>query len=297
MARFHSHSQRGLRMFPITVGLLLVFAILPAKWLGWVHPLSQLVVVPTAPVADLASHVVRVFLPAAPKTTDEQATLMQEEIEGYKSLFLRERSENDHLRELIQQLQSGLALSPKLPVRLVAAPVIGTSSDLSSGVLRVRLLQGVRADTSTVATTTGLQLVGRVSASVGPVCLVQPITSKSAGKLRVTIDAGKGQLLPLAANLQPMGDGRLKGDVFVLAESNAAGDPIPEPLPGQLVRLDDTDWPSTSQMLIVGVIESVDAAPDQILRSVITVRPTVDVTRVAEVVLRLNDDSAGSPLR
>ena len=54
MARFHSHSQRGLRMFPITIGMLFGFAILPAKWLGWVHPLSQIVVVPTAPVADLA---------------------------------------------------------------------------------------------------------------------------------------------------------------------------------------------------------------------------------------------------
>ncbi|MEK6701491.1 MAG: hypothetical protein AABZ53_04450 [Planctomycetota bacterium] len=281
-------------MFPITIGMLLLFAVLPARWLAWVHPLSQLIVIPTAPVADLAAHVVHVFLPAAPKTTDEQASLMQEEIEGYKSLFLRERSENDRLRSLIQQLQSGLALNPNLPVRLIAAPVIGTSSDLSSGVLRVRLLQGGRADNNTVATTTGLQLVGRVVSSTGPVCLLQPITSKSAGKLRVTIDAGKGQLLPLAANLQPTGDGRLKGDVFVLAERTATGDPIPEPLPGQLVRLDDSDWPGTAQMLIVGVIESVDAAPDQLLRSVITVRPTVDVTRVAEVVLRLNDDAAPS---
>ncbi len=278
-------------MFPITVGLLLVFAVLPARWLGWVHPLSQLVVIPTAPVADLSSHVVHVFFPASPKTTDEQVKLMQEEIEGYKSLFLRERTENERLRDLIQQLQGGLSLNPNLPVRLIAAPVIGMSSDLSSGVLRVRLIQGGHADTNTVATTTGLQLVGRVVSSAGPVCLVQPITRKSAGKLRVAIEGKAGQLLPLAANLQPLGDGRLRGDVFVLADRSAEGDPIPEPLPGQIVRLFDSDWPGTSQMLIVGVIESVDAAPDQILRNVITVRPTVDVTRVAEVVLRLNDDA------
>jgi hypothetical protein len=42
-------------------------------------------------------------------------------------------------------------------------------------------------------------------------------------------------------------------------------------------------------MLLVGIIESVDPAPDQPLRKVVTVRPTIeDLGRVTEVMLLLS---------
>jgi hypothetical protein len=120
----------------------------------------------------------------------------------------------------------------------------------------------------------------------GGTCSLQPITRKAAGKIQVRIIAGD-EALALAANLAPQGDGTLKGDVFVLEGLSTPGTPAPTPAPGQLVRLDDSRWPDSARMLIVGEIESVSPSPEQLLRQVIVVRPLADVTRVSEVLLRI----------
>jgi len=55
---------------------------------------------------------------------------------------------------------------------------------------------------------------------------------------------------------------------------------------GQTVRLDDPTWPKAARMLVLGRVERVEPSPDQPLRRVITIRPTVaGLDRLSEVVI------------
>jgi hypothetical protein len=96
----------------------------------------------------------------------------------------------------------------------------------------------------------------------------------------------------LGSVLEPVGDGTLKGDVLRIGPgSPEATGALPIPVVGQVVRLDDTGWPDSSRMLIVGRVESVSTSPEDPLRPVIVVRPTINVERLAEVLLRIQDSS------
>jgi hypothetical protein len=94
-------------------------------------------------------------------------------------------------------------------------------------------------------------------------------------------DAGSG----LECLLSPSADNTLRGPV-----EDARGI---EPSPGQIVRLADSDrWPASAQMLLVGRVESVEPDPNQPLRKVVIVRPSLKLDRVSEVVLRISADAA-----
>lgn len=282
--RFH-HDRPG-PAFPLAVGLLVVASLLPSGWLSWLQSLSALVIVPTGPISAVAYRLTRSAIPAEAVENVERVRILEEERQGFETLYLKERAENQRLRDLIRELQGGLALNPQLAVRQMPASVIGASSDLSSGILKVRVGSSGLVDANTVATTTGLQLVGRVVSTAGPICNVQPFTRKAAGKIQVRIVTG-GPDLPLMANLTPTGDGTLRGEVGVIRPLLGADAPTPEVAQGMIVRLDDPQWPDNARMLVVGRVESVEASEDQPLRKVIVVRPTVDVARVTEVLLRL----------
>lgn len=92
--------------------------------------------------------------------------------------------------------------------------------------------------------------------------------------------------------LFPNRSGRLAGDAEVL--NPTAGRPSPpKPEPGMVVRLLDASegaWPRSARMLVVGVVEMVEPNPDQPLRPLVTVRPTVQLRRLSEVVLRIPVD-------
>lgn len=99
----------------------------------------------------------------------------------------------------------------------------------------------------------------------------------------------------LLCQLEPIGNGTLRGPVF--RPEAPAGSPeasAPEPAVGQTVRLDDDAdrWPRHAQMLIIGRVERVDPNPDMPLRKIITVRPTLALDRVSEVVLRISEEPA-----
>lgn len=282
----HSDSNKGKLLLPLTIALLAVLAVLPARFSGWVGQLSRLVVIPTGPLSGYVVSVTRSVLspPEAPKA--EELRLLEEQKQAFETLYMREREETQRLREYIRELQQGLALNPDAKVQQTIVPVIGTSADLASGMLSLRTGTNLTVDRTTVATTTGLQLVGRVTSASGPACWVLPITRKGAGKIQVAIMTGEGAPV-IGSNLTPMGDGRLKGDVMRLGAPLGAEGALPAPEVNQLVRLDDPEWPGSSRMLIVGRIESVAPSPEDPLRPVIIVRPTLNIERVSEVVLRL----------
>ena len=86
--------------------------------------------------------------------------------------------------------------------------------------------------------------------------------------------------------MQPVGDGTLRGDAAYDPQDPDAATRIAV---GQVVRLDDGEWPASAQMLVLGTVEAVEPAPDSPLRPVVIVRPTVALDRVTEVIVRVSE--------
>ncbi|GIK18530.1 MAG: hypothetical protein DYG93_13595 [Leptolyngbya sp. PLA2] len=284
MGRRPGQTAASRRLLPITIAALVVLALVPVRFMafaGWFADLTAVVAAPVSqPLRALAAWVAPARTGGSP--TEEIAELEQQR-DHYATLYHRVRDENARLRELVRQLQGGIALNPELPLRLYTASVVGASSDLSSPLLTVRAGRRHGVERNTVATVAGVQLLGRVDRAAERLCYVRPITAPEAGSIIGTVMVSdEGGLL---CRLAPVGDGTLRGDVEYPASPE--GRPTPEVAPGQLVRLSDPVWPPSAQMLIIGQVERVEPAPDAPLRRVITVRPTVRLERVSEVVLRI----------
>lgn len=290
MSRLPQQTGPGRLLFPGVVFFLIVMSLSPLKWVRWVEPFGNITTAVLTPGSAVVSIGSRWLLPKRKQEgqTDLEKTLL-EEVEHYKTLYLRGKQQTEKLQRQIEELQRGQAIYTELPVRQMLVPVVGTSSDLSSGLLRIRGGEslGITPE-NTVAVAGGLQIVGRLSDVTGATSLVQPITSKGAGKIagKLMVDEPNG--VGLMCLLEPLGDGRLRGQV----ESPASGAQAPAPEAGQTVRLSDDRWPASSQMFILGKVESVEQDPASPLRTVITVVPTVNIERLSEVTLRITDLSA-----
>lgn len=291
----------GRLLLPACVVVLGVLSLIPARFLGWVGWFTPLIHTALAPISHPLRSWSSALSPAQRGHDNAQLKRMREEAEGWQTLYLREHEENRRLQQQLSDLAQGMALNPELPVSQIVAPVIGTASDLSSGLLSVRTGRRANVDRNTVATTSGLQLVGKVTRTAGPVCMVQPITRKAAGPLGGKVMVGPQE--GVACVLAPAGDGTLRGHTAETIRSvipGAAPSAAPELAVGQTVRLDDPNWPRSARMLVIGTIEAIEPSPTQPLRRMIVVRPTVELERVSEVYLRLvghddHDDGAESP--
>lgn len=285
------HARQGLNL---AAALLLVLSFVPTRWSGWMTSVGRLTQFFAAPISQPFAAVSRWAAPATRQHDDDLVTMLRGELEAARSMMLRHESENQRLRSQIRELQHGIELNPGLPVRQVMAPVYGTSSDLSSGMLRVRAGTAQEVDENAVATTSGLQLVGRIVSAGARTSTVLPITSPKAGPVRamVMIDATANGLV---CTLTPVGDGTLRGPVEDRRDPTTAL--AVQPQVGQQVRLSDPDrWPAHSQMLLVGEVVKVEPAPDQPLRAIVVVAPMIErLDRISEVVLRISPSPDAEP--
>ncbi|MBL8963844.1 MAG: hypothetical protein KF787_02610 [Phycisphaeraceae bacterium] len=294
MARLSHPSPLAKRLLPIAIAAMAVTAFLPpaaGEWPRWFGGVIQFFVAPISqPVRGLSGWLAP---PEDEQVGGEGVRALQQQAEGYRQQLLRAQLDIDHLRGQIAELQRGRQLNPELPVRQMHAAVIGTASDLSSGLLWIKAGRSDGVEPNSVAAVRGQQLLGRVVRSDERTCHVQPITTRSAGQIRGVVmlsDLVRGP----ECLLEPRGNGTLVGPVedmrewppgAVKPDDAVAGEPV-RPIVGQTVRLMDPSWPRSSQMLLIGVVERVEPAGNQPLRQVITVRPTVRLERVSEVLLR-----------
>ncbi|MBL8762385.1 MAG: hypothetical protein JNL50_13900 [Phycisphaerae bacterium] len=291
MSRTQSHESGAGRTLALVVCVLVVLALAPARYSGWVRWIGGLFETVLTPITHPLSGVSRWLSGAGgPGVTPEVQRQLTEERDRFQTLFLQQRDENTRLRDLIAELQRGMKLNPDLPVTQLAAPVVGVSSDLASAVMRVRAGASEGVDTNAVVAAAGLQLLGKVIEVSNRQCLVQPITSKASGGLIGVVmfdDERPGAL----CRLSPTGDGSLKGDVGESADKKAGWEESVKV--GATVRLSDTErWPKNAQYLVVGTIERVDPNPAMPLRPTIVVRPSMRLERVSEVILRLSREAA-----
>lgn len=290
MARVPQSQERARRLLILAIGALLVLGLMPVRYLGLAGELADKVNWVLAPISHPLYRLSRWLQrsgPARPEPPELAHAL--EERDRFQALYLREREENERLRRQIRDLQRGIELNPALPVRQLAAQVIRRQSDLSSGLLVVRrgTAQGVHQNT--VAVVGGVDLVGRVERAGRNTSALLPITARGAPPIRGRIMIREPDLYALC-ELRPVEGGALEGLVSE-PEDPRTGRVVPVER-GQVVRLDDPTWPENAQMLVVGLVERVHSAEDQILRKIVTVRPRVDPMRISEVVLRITEPGA-----
>lgn len=286
-------------MLPVAVALLVIGSFLPARFLGPAGWFGDLLATLSAPVSQPARAMAGWLAPASPESTEPEAVReLEREVQYYRTLYERMRERNNDLLRQMEQLRLIVSLNPDLNVRNLTAPVVGATADLGRASLQIRAGRGQGVDRNDVIVVEGVQLFGRVERAGERVSWIRPITAERSNSEggsdslggQVMIEDGRG----LQCLLRPVGDGLLKGDVAYDAGSDQQAPGAASPIAaGQIVRLDDGAWPASAQMLIIGRIESVEPAPDSPLRQIITVRPTVALDRVTEVIVRISEEDDG----
>jgi hypothetical protein len=273
--------------------MLVVLALgVPARFQWWAAALGRTVMVIEAPLSGPVWRLATSLGPSRPAPYDDATRVLEEENERLRGELLRTQLENDRLRQTITDLQSGLALQDNSPVRQLEASVLGAGSDPESGMLTIRAGTQQGVNTDGVALAPGLQLLGRVVAVSERTCTVRALTTKSGEAMTAMIMVNQEVADGLKCTLTPVGDGTLRGPVS--DRRDPATNAAITPQPGQIVRLDDPTWPKISRMLKLGVVESVEPNPNQPLRRIVTVRPTVlDLERISDVILWTPIDQAG----
>lgn len=286
MANMTGNPRTSRRLLAAAILILLILGLLPVRLTSWAGWLGGVVSVLVAPVSHPSARIARWLAPASPRGAEpEEVTHLADEKEQILRLYRAEREEVSRLRLLIADLQAGQALYPEARVSQLTAQVISTSSDRASTVFRIRAGRSSGVYRGAVATARGVQLIGRVERVMERVAEIRPITDSAGQQIQAVIMLGDLTDGP-SCLLRATGSGTLTGPVEDVGGLEAA--PVLEQ--GMLVRLRDPEWPRSAQMLLIGRIESIDPAPSQPLRRIITVRPTLQLDRTSDVVLRLTSD-------
>jgi hypothetical protein len=266
---------------------LIVLALAPHRTTRWLHGLKSPVEFALAPIQHPTSIIAHFLRPprVLGDTDDEAVRTLRLELDRWRAAFAEADGRIVDLERLLRDLQSGAALASNLDIVQIAAPVVGGPSDLTDGLLRVRAGEdrGV-VERSTVATTRGVHLVGRVIEVSRGMCTVMPVTTRRAGLLDAVALTSDG-LGPWACQLSPTGDGTLTGEMVAEAQGLMLG---------QVVSLRDRAWPSGAQGLIIGRISEIETKANQRLR--ITVTPDQPAQSIGEVILRsprMTDEPGG----
>lgn len=271
-----------------TIVLLLVLAFLPGRWLGWTTALAGVTTRAVAPVSGPVYRVTRWVLRDGGSRDDVLMAQIERDRDQFRTMWLQELKRNEDLRRDIEQIHPG-ALPNELPVSPLLRPVVGTSSEAGGGQLEVRAGSGEGVDLNVVATTRGVQLVGKVATVNSRTSWVRLITHPGAGQMSGVVMTAEDKP-GWRCLLSPFKGSRLQGLVEYSKDSKAS------PTVGLTVVLDDSQWPKSARMLVLGTITNITTLTNG--RQRIEVRPTAELDRLSEVVLRLTpkDDDGRSPL-
>jgi cell shape-determining protein MreC len=296
MSRINRQLVSSKRLLPVAVAVVVLLAVVPARWTAWEAwfgaTLQQLV----APVSQPVSAVARWIVPARSVYGDEsaEAQRLRQEAAQWAQMYRVKQAEVEELSRTIRELQKNLEFRRNDPVALVQASVIGSGVDPSTGLILVRagIKQGVGKDA--VAVVDGVQLVGQVVRAEQRVCFVRPITSVPDPRKPPWIEAMiflDESSAGVAARLTPRADGLLQGQFVstTLDQDTKVQLQVPQ---GAIVRLVDSSWPPAAQMLVIGRVERIETVVKDPLRKVVIVRPTVEpLDHVGEVTLHVPLDS------
>lgn len=271
---------------PLAAGLLIVTALLPARWLGWAGWFSAQAFVVVSPIAHPITRAADLIIPATRAGTEatERERTLQDELDRVRVRLLQSSTRVAELESLVEQLSRGSLLHPDVEVTQLQRPIAGQRGEL----LLVRTGRHEGVDRGAVITAQSVQLIGRVSEASELTVLVHPITARGGQTLMgvVILDEQTGRRATCI--LRPNGDGTLSGEISPPEDGRAEEIQV-----GQTVRLFDDQWPRHAQMLVIGEITRVEASATQPLRRQITVQPRVNPRRAGEVIVRLPAPGSG----
>jgi len=251
------------------------------KWTDWFSAQVQVAIVPiTHPMTIVVDTIVpaRISNPAA----SERERALLNEVERLKLDLLQTREENARLARQMQQRFKFDDTFYKERIRLAVRPRV---NNLAGDILVIRTgnVEGLTQGTVVVSETT--QLVGRVSRVDRKTAQVLPITAPGAQPIMGVVLLSDDGTEQVRCFLRPTGNGTLRGEVARPSLEETVRIEV-----GQEVRLYDSQWPTSAQMLMIGTIERIEPDPEQPLRPQIVIRPTFDdLRRLPEVTFRIPD--------
>ncbi len=280
MSRYSQQGSPRRFAFPACLVVACVLAVLPSRVTGWLTGVSSVAWFAIAPVQQPVYRLARWLSPGrGTRVEDPLLGKEREEKERYQAMYLRERERTAELERRIAELQSGV-LASDVPVRQVSATVVGLASEPGGEVI-IRAGAGQGVEPNNVVTAGGVQIVGRVTSAGSRMSQVRLLTAPSTGKLLGVVMNADGSLGP-GCMLNPSSS----GDVLLgYVEGQSDGGKVSV---GQMVRLRDDQWPRSSSMLVIGEIVSAEDSLGQ--HQKIKVRPTRDLERLSEVVVRTNPE-------
>lgn len=265
------------------IAILLIVSFLPQRALSYLAAPGRVVRFVLYPVSDPVKKLTATLRPAAPRHDDPMVEQLKLQIEQFKTLYQQALATIADKQRLIENLQQGAAVAEG-PVRQLHAAVIANSSSGIGGTFQVGAGDRYKVDRSTIASTDGVQYVGRVTAVEKRTCTVTLMTDKSAGSIGGAIFADDGTRLAQMPLLSPVrGQRALSGQVLYSTP------PAPEPKIDDVVRIDDKSLPRAAQRLIIGRVTDVQKGVAG--RIIVTVRPTLELERLGEVVLLMSPAS------
>lgn len=291
------NNPRGL--FLLTLLSVLILALLPLRWSGWVRALRNPVDVLVRPVSGPMASLSTWLRPPRrtgdhpPLPASEEAAELERQRDEFKWLYLRQLDRNAELEALVRDLQGGTAWSRPPGVQRVEASRVG--SDTAAGTVDFSrgTLDGVRAGAVAVARRSE-QLVAIALDARPNVTTFRLITDKRLQpNLIVAVIFPEGpvasdQLSTLPrCQLKPLGDG-------TLVDANVGVTSAQSIRPGMIVRLADETWPDAARMLVLGRVVRVEAADNPLYRRVI-VRPDFDISRVPSVIIQYPAPAGSNP--
>ncbi len=301
----------------LAIAVLFLLTILPSRYAGWTNWFGNVADFVLAPIQWPLNLVVGVFKRSSEgaNSRDPVIAALERERDKYKDAYYRTLGELDQSRTQMVAMTRGMQLNNQLPFKLLPAPVIGSVFDGASQLLRIRAGAKNGVTEGSVVAVEGVDLLGRIPIGgvADRISKVLPIIDRAARPISVLIFPGEmaEDLSPepaaaasgasatppavpnldpgsaIAAQLTPTGLGTLSGPVE--APRMRADYTPPRPAVGMLVRLRDSRWPASAQMLIVGRITMIDTQSNG--RQIITVTPRY-VLPVADVLVRVSGDDA-----
>ncbi|MFG0256840.1 MAG: rod shape-determining protein MreC [Phycisphaerales bacterium JB043] len=266
----------ALTPFPIALVVVFVVGMLPARFSGWVSIFREPVTFLVRPISDPLARLSR---PSVIERDDPALLELERQRNELEQRLALAHDRIGELERLITDMQGGIALAPELSLEMLAAPVTGSVSNDGASLLRVGAgtREGV-VPRATVGVVRGVYLIGRVVSVESRTCSLLPFTTRQSGLARGLVMSGEEDGSSLRCFLEASGEGDLIGDMEASVE-------LEDVRVGQLVRLDDDEWPASAQMLVLGRVTRVDRRENG--RVMIRVEPEVDPARVSDVVLRI----------
>lgn len=262
------------RSFYTAVAVMLLLCFVPAGLTSWIGGRVGELTIPLSAPLEKLSMVVRA-VPNRLDPEDPELVRLRTENEQQRVRITQLEARAADMARHLARLQSLEAIDPSF--RYVTASRVAESlgkSDLYK--VNVGSQIGVRA--GALALYEGYQLLGRVSEVTPRSATITPITSQAFGSVTALVLPENGSVDgAIECSLDPLGDGSFRGDL-------PAESPI---VPGRRVVWRDPSWIQLTTGPLIGFIESVTPNDDNLLFSVIVVRPQVNLADVSVVDLKI----------